>query len=157
MNIKQWVIKQFLTRINRDTGDEMMSDHLAFRWNGPNNENYNRLWDKLDGNNDQFLFDDYCEIGFDLSQESNMSLACLFGDRLNNLFKFSLGMLLHYIWVSAISGIIGFGIKWIFRPFFYFIFLPVYTILSYLWLGWVIFANALVLFIGGILTGDIFR
>jgi len=157
LNKKQKVIKKFLIKLNKDTGDDIMPKHLMIRWNGFENKFYNKIWKELNGDNDIFLFDDFCEIGFDLSQGMNISLVTLMGDRLDNLYKYSQAMLEHYRISTIIAETISWTIRWTIMPLFYLFILPVYIVLRYLWLGWVIFANYFIRFIGEILTGDIFR
>jgi len=157
MNRKQKTIKKFITKYNKDMGDFMMPKHLNVRWNGTENRYYHKIWDELNGNEDQFLFDDFCEIGFDLNIGSDMSLSCLMGDRLDNLYKYSKAMLSHYTTLTIISSIISLFIKNIITPVFYFIILPIYVILRTLWSGWIIFANYFVQYIKELITGEAFR
>ena len=141
--MKRNTIKKFLTLMSRDTGEDMMPDHLWVRWHGVDGKFYNKLWANLNGDNDPFLFDDYCDIGFELSMGDDSKLKALSGDRLDKLYKYSREMLDHYRLVSFFWDSFGFVIRWIIRPFFYKVFIPLFKVFSYTWFVWVLFTDTI--------------
>jgi len=117
--MRKLIIKRFLTLYNRDSGEEKMLDHLWHRWYGVDSKFYQKLWNKLDGDNDEYLFEDFCDISFDVKNNNFDWMKKLPRNRMHRLFLFSAGMLSHYILVSTFLKIIGFMINviyWSTRP-----------------------------------------
>ena len=108
--MKKIIIKIFSILYIRDSGKDMMPRHLWIRWYGFNAKYYTKLWEKLDGNNDEYLFDDFCDACMADGKNISDWMKKLSRNRLNKLFLFSAGMLLHYLYVAAIWETIGFAI-----------------------------------------------
>lgn len=123
--MRKKIIKIFLQRLNKDTGEDVMPLYLWNRWYGPNSRFYNKIWNKLDGNNDPYLFDDFCQVGFEINFKKDNTLKELSGSRFSKLYTFSKAMLFHYLLVSFFWNLVGFLIRKIV--------LPVSTFLSDLW------------------------
>jgi len=141
--MKRKTIKKFLTLMAKDTGEDLMPDHLWVRWHGLDGKFYNKIWSRLDGDNDIYLFDDACDIGFELMMGDDTLLKELKGTRLNKLYRYSRDMLDHYRMVSLFWNAFGFSIKWIIKPLFYKVFIPGYIALKFVWIGWVLFVDIL--------------
>jgi hypothetical protein len=126
--MKKLIIKTFLRWINQAHGEDgMWPEYIKNRWYGVNSRFYNKIWGKLDGNNDPYLFDDFCDMGFDVHYGDGIKLQALTGQRLQKLYRFARAMLLHYILVSAFWNIVG----WLIRYVAY----PVSTAANFVWLG----------------------
>jgi len=123
-----------------------MPEYLWNRWYGLDGKFYHKLWNKLDGDTDFFLFEDICETGFSLNQKDDSTLNTLPLDRLNKLYQYSKSMLLHYLLVSIVWNTISFIVIRIFKPVFFHIFMPTYIAVRLLWAGWVIFSEIVFLF-----------
>jgi hypothetical protein len=113
--MKRYIIKKFLTRYNKDSGEDAMPKHLWHRWYGIDGKFYKKLWAKLDGDNDEYLFDDFCDISFDVKMGKPESISNLPKHRLNKLFLFSLGMYSHYLLVNTAYKIVEFCIEVAYR------------------------------------------
>jgi len=109
--MRKLIIKKFLTLYNRDSGEFIMSEHLWYRWYGINSKFYQKLWNKLGGAEDKYLFDDFCDISFDVKNNNFQWMFTLPHRRMNKLFLFSMGMLSHYLIVTVIWKVIEFMIR----------------------------------------------
>lgn len=146
--MKRKTIKKFLTLMAKDTGEDLMPDHLWVRWHGLDGRFYNKLWKRLDGDNDIYLFEDVCDIGFELAiMGEDTKLKELHGDRLNKLYRYSKDMLDHYIMVTFFWKAFGFLIIKVIRPLMYKVVIPLYTLLRFAWMGWVLFTSIILDFL----------
>lgn len=107
--MRKLTIKTFAYLYNRDhfAGSGVMPDHLDNRWNGFNGWYYHEVWDNLNGDNDEYLFDDWCDTFIEAQSNSSKLLDNLSSSRLNKLYNFSWRMLTHYLWVSFKAGVFG--------------------------------------------------
>ena len=114
--MKKKIIELFLHKLDKDTGGDVMPLHLWQRWYGLNSRFYNKLWKKFDGDYDPYLFDDFCEIGFDVNYGNGEKIDSLEKPRLNKLYKFAKRMLIHYFLVSCFWASISFLIRKVAYP-----------------------------------------
>jgi hypothetical protein len=78
-----------------------MPIHLWHRWYGIDGQFYNSVWKYIGADEDEFVFDDFCDISFDIKHDNFDSLKNLKGMRLKRLYSFSWRMLTHYLIVTA--------------------------------------------------------
>lgn len=109
--MKKFIVRKFLTLYNRDSGKESMPSYLWHRWYGIDGRYYRKLWAKLDGDNDEYLFDDFCDITFDVKNNNFEWMIKLSRERIHKLYLFSVGMLSHYLIITARMKVIEFIIK----------------------------------------------
>ena len=113
--MKKTIIKAFLKRYNRDSGEIKMPPHLWHRWYGIDGRFYNAVWKSIGADKDDFIFDDFCDISFDVKNENYDSLKKLHGSRLNRLYAFSWMMLVHYLMVTIFWKITEISIKLVYN------------------------------------------
>ena len=109
--MKRTIIKAFLKRYNRDSSEIRMPPHLWHRWYGIDGRFYNAVWKKIKADKDDFVFDDFCDISFDVKNGNFNSLKTLTGSRLNLLYAFAWRMLVHYLIVTAFWNTTEMGLK----------------------------------------------
>ena len=110
--MKKIIIESFMARYSKShTVEGDMPKHIWHRWYGIDGRFYNILWSRLDGDNDEYLFDDFCDISFDVQNGNREWMKKLSKERLNKLFKFSFGMLTHFLVVNSFWKIVEFFIK----------------------------------------------
>ena len=108
--MKKLIIASFMSLYNKDSGEDRMPNHLWHRWYGIDGKFYSKLWEKLEGDTDENLFDDFCDVSFDVKNRNFDWMANLPRKRMHKLFLFSAGMLSHYLVVSFIWKITEFVI-----------------------------------------------
>jgi hypothetical protein len=85
-----------------------MPNYLWHRWYGIDGRYYRKLWSKLDGDNDEYLFDDFCDTTFDVKNNNFEWMIKLSRKRMHKLYLFSVGMLSNYLIITARMKVIEF-------------------------------------------------
>ena len=124
--MKKAIIKRFMKLFNRHCGpeDDQMPKHVWLRWYGADGDFYNSHVTRIGGDDDDFFFNDFCDVSYDLRKGSTESLTNLPEDQLNMLYRFSAGMLVHYRRVSCYWGVVGLAIQYVMVPVFYNVLMP---------------------------------